>query len=252
MTRESGGLGVGSAPGDRAADRRAIGWLLVAAAGLAGCITWLFLGMRAVLDIGGACAEGGPYVPVQPCPDGVPALMVIGMLGLFGFGGLGLWAGARLGGGWAALPLLAWPGLSLSLGWNFLEYGIAPPADLGADGPEWGWVIPGLMFVAMGAVPLWLAWSVRHEIRSEGSRAVASRFGMPAFSGPEARRSPDVSAGWDPSHRATGSDGRGAASEDVVDRLERLAELRRRGDLTSEEYDAAKRQLLGDDPGSSS
>jgi hypothetical protein len=108
------------------------------------------------------------------------------------------------------------------------------------------------MFVAMGAVPLWLAWSVRHEIRSEGSRAVASRFGMPAFSGPEARRSPDVSAGWDPSHRATGSDGRGAASEDVVDRLERLAELRRRGDLTSEEYDAAKRQLLGDDPGSSS
>jgi hypothetical protein len=178
--------------------------------------------------------------------------MVIGMLGLFGFGGLGLWAGARLGGGWAALPLLAWPGLFLSLGWNFLEYGIAPPADLGADGPAWGWLIPGLMFVAMGAVPLWLAWSVRHEIRSEGSRAVASRFGMPAFSGPEARRSPDVSAGWDPSHRATGSDGRGAASEDVVDRLERLAELRRRGDLTSEEYDAAKRQLLGDDPGSSS
>jgi hypothetical protein len=148
--------------------------------------------------------------------------------------------------------LLAWPGLFLSLGWNFLEYGIAPPADLGADGPEWGWVIPGLMFVAMGAVPLWLAWSVRHEIRSEGSRAVASRFGVPAFSGPETRRPPDVSAGWDPSHRSDRSDTSGSPSENMVDRLERLAELRRRGDLTGEEYDAAKRRLLGGDSGSSS
>ncbi len=43
--------------------------LLVAVAGLTACITLLDLGMRAVMDLGGACADGGPYVSAQPCPD---------------------------------------------------------------------------------------------------------------------------------------------------------------------------------------
>ena len=33
--------------------------VLVAAFGLAACVTLIWLGMRAVMDIGGACAEGG-------------------------------------------------------------------------------------------------------------------------------------------------------------------------------------------------
>lgn len=47
--------------------KRAIGWLLVSAFGLAACVIVMFLSMRAVMDIGGACASGGPYVPAQPC-----------------------------------------------------------------------------------------------------------------------------------------------------------------------------------------
>jgi hypothetical protein len=37
--------------------KRAIGWLLVSAFGLAACVTVIFLSMRAVMDIGGACAS---------------------------------------------------------------------------------------------------------------------------------------------------------------------------------------------------
>jgi hypothetical protein len=223
-----------------ALDVRAVVEVLVAMAGLSTSITVLFLGMRAVMDIGGACAEGGPYVPVQPCPEGVALLMPAGMLGLFGFGALGLHGGSRLGGAWGALVLLAWPALFVSLGWNFLQYGLAPPAELEPDGgPIWGWLIPGVLFVLMGVVPLWIAWRARAELRGEGSPAVARRFGLPAGAPP--RTAPPPSVGWDPSHRPGPTT---ASSEDVVDRLERLAALRRAGDLTPEEYELAKDQLL--------
>jgi hypothetical protein len=239
MTTRSDGSGgtAGSAPSitTEPPDYPAIAWLLVSAAGLAACITFLVLGMRAVMDIGGACASGGPNVSVQPCPDGIAALMTVGTLGLFVFGGLGIWAGARVGGGWAALPFLAWPGLFLSFGWNFLEYGLRPPGD--APGPALGWLFCGAVFVVMGAVPLWIAISARNELRKEGGRAVASRYFpprnriAPAPPGPAGPRD------------LIGED----ADPDLVAKLERLADLRRRGDLTTEEFEAAKRQLLADD-----
>jgi hypothetical protein len=203
------------------APRGAVARLLVSAFGLAACVTVIFLSMRAVMDIGGACASGGPYVPVQSCPAGVPALMTIGMLGLFGFGGLGMWAGTQVGRGWAALPLLAWPALFLSLGWNFLEYGIGPPG--GQSGPEIGWLVCGVVFVAIGGIPLVIAISARHELRTDGAAAVARRYRMSLPPSP----APSRSGGND------------------LDRLERLAGLHRAGDLTDDEFAAAKRRLLG-------
>src|SRR4051794_40100320 len=121
-------------------------------AGLAMCITLVFLGMRSVMDIGGACADGGPYVSVQPCRAGPTGALLIGMFGLFLFGGIAMWFGTRVGGIWAAAPLLAWSGLFLSLGWNFLDYGaVNPPGD---EGIIWGWAFCGVTFVVMGALPL--------------------------------------------------------------------------------------------------
>lgn len=203
------------------ASHGAVARLLVSVFGLAACVTVIFLSMRAVMDIGGACGSGGPYVPVQPCPDGVAALMTIGMLGIFGFGGLGLWAGAQVGRGWAALPLLAWPALFLSLGWNFLEYGIRPPG--GQSGPEIGWLVCGVVFVATGAIPLVIGISARREVRTEGAAAVARRYRM----------------NLPPPPPPSPSD------ENDLGRLERLAELHRAGDLTDDEFAAAKRRLLG-------
>src|SRR5262245_22863252 len=211
---------------------RDVGFVLVATFGLSACITLIWLGMRAVMDIGGACAEGGPFVPVQPCPEGAPAALTLGMLGLFGFGGLGLWAGAQIGGGWAALPLLAWPALFGSLGWNFLEYGFT--AEEG--GIVWGWVIPGVVFVLMAVVPLWFVWSAR-----ESSVPINTRFGLPAARAPAT--DPPPSLAWDPSHRVPAPD---ESDDAAVDRLERLAALRRRGDITNDEYERFKQALLRD------
>ena len=225
--------------------------MCLAAFGLAACITFVWLGMRAVMDIGGACADGGPFVPVQPCPDGVPFLLMTGMFGLFGFGALGIYAGAQVGGDWGALPLLGWPALFLSLGWNFLEYGFTAG---GEEGLVWGWIVPGVIFVLMGAIPLWIVFATRGS-----STPVAARFGMPGAGG--TRSEPRPSLGWDTSHRGPAGTpvrsprpqrdvraavGRPDATADPVDRLERLADLRRRGDITTDEFERFKRALLLD------
>ncbi len=51
----------------------------VGVAGLAACLTLVWLSMRAVMNVGGFCAEGGPYVIETPCPDGVPLLLMMGI-----------------------------------------------------------------------------------------------------------------------------------------------------------------------------
>ena len=54
----------------------------VGVGGIALCITLVFLGMRAVMDVGGACADGGPYVSAQGCPDGLTPALLLGIFGL--------------------------------------------------------------------------------------------------------------------------------------------------------------------------
>ena len=89
---------------------------LVGVAGLAAALTSLWLGMRAVMNIGGACASGGPYEVAVECPPGVNVVMILSIPALFLFGGQMLWKGVRLGGPYAGLVALAWPALFLSLG----------------------------------------------------------------------------------------------------------------------------------------
>jgi hypothetical protein len=117
-----------------------VGLLVACVVVVALTLTWTFLGMRAVMDVGGSCAEGGPYQIAQPCPDGavllsaaIPVMLVSAMLG-------------------SALALLSrapnllvpmWALLFGSLGWNFLEYGFTDA------GPVWGWVVCGVVFEAM-------------------------------------------------------------------------------------------------------
>jgi hypothetical protein len=143
---------------------------LIGVAGLAACIVVIFLGMRAVLDIGGFCAEGGPYEIETHCPDGVPLLMMLGIPGVFLFGGLMVWRGQAIGSPYQGAVFFAWPALFLSLGWNFLEYGFNPP---GGEGLAWGWLICGVVFVAMGGVPLWIV------LRTDGVLRRPKRENLP-------------------------------------------------------------------------
>jgi hypothetical protein len=124
-------------------------WVFLTLAATTCGITMLFLGMRAVMEIGGACAEGGPFVPRQPCPEGIPFLIVGGIWG--GLISCGLYAWQALKYRVPNLLALAWPALFLSLGWNFFEFGLDPP---GQDGLVWGWLICGVLFVLMGGLPL--------------------------------------------------------------------------------------------------
>lgn len=104
-------------------------------------LAWAFLSMRAVMVVGGSCADGGPYVSAQPCPSGagfiglaIPLMLIAAFVGSFAAGTL------------SAPNLLVpmWAGLFGSLGWNFLEYGITTPGGTVA-----GWIICGVVFWLM-------------------------------------------------------------------------------------------------------
>ena len=119
-------------------------------AGVACGLTLVYLSMRAVMDVGGFCAEGGPFDIETHCPQGVPGIMVGGLLGglvlAFVYVGVAVWRGIP------SFAMLLWPALFLSLGWNFLEYAFDPPGAGG--GVVWGWLICGIVFMLMGGLPL--------------------------------------------------------------------------------------------------
>jgi hypothetical protein len=202
-------------------------------------ITLLFLGMRAVMDVGGACADGGPYVSAQPCPDGVGVAMFGGMLGLFGAAGLMLWFGSRLGARYAGLVFLGWPALFLSLGWNFLEYGMKAPDG----GLEWGFLVPGIMFVVMGGGPLVgvllaLRGAASSRLANVSPWAAATVGLRSEAAATEARSEPD------PGPMPTDDE---TQAPDLVGRLERLTALHEQGALDDAEFAAAKRLLLDEE-----
>ena len=121
---------------------------------LALTLTWTFLGMRAVMYVGGSCAEGGPYVIAQPCPEGVwmisvaiPVMLISAMAG--SAFAIGLPAPNLL------LPM--WAVLFGSLGWNFLEFG-AFAGDL-----VWGYIVCGVVFELMALPAVWLLLPTRRE-----------------------------------------------------------------------------------------
>jgi hypothetical protein len=215
----------------------------------------LFLGMRSVMEIGGSCASGGPYVVANTCPKGIWMVPVSIWVGLMGVGVYSVAVMRFPGPRWG---LLAWPALFISLGWNFWEYALDPPGD--ADGPVIGWLICGVVFVVMGGGPLvaglatpagrrHLVWAdVEPEPVRPTVRAVAA-----AASPLQGRRlrhgaAPPASAATPPPPPPTSmgptGDGDGGADE-LTDALERLSRMYRRGDLTAEEFSAAKARLIG-------
>ena len=208
--------------------------VFVTLAGLACGITLLFLGMRAVMDIGGVCAEGGPFVTRQSCPDGVPALMIGGIWGGIIFCALYAWQTIKHG--VPSLLVLAWPALFLSLGWNFLEYGLDPPGI--EDGVVWGWLICALLFFLMGGIPL--IATIPPIRRNFTDDEPPPRFRSVVTEPVRTLRNFTVPTASNRSSEPRDTD------TGLVGELERLARLHRSGDLGDDEYAAAKRRLLED------
>jgi hypothetical protein len=215
------------------------------------CLTVLFLCARAVMDVGGACASGGPYVVAQPCPKGVGWMTPVSiLLGLVGVGWYLAWRSGLSGPAWG---MLAWPALFLSLGWNFWEYGLDPP---GGDGADAGWIVCGVVFVLMGGLPL-LAFrskDIRRAVFWEDAkpetggatalrpmartvvRAATPKFTVHRSSNPNGSPPPPRPPGF----TATGGD----SSTAMVAELQHLAAMHRDGALTDEEFALAKQRIL--------
>lgn len=133
---------------------RRLMWSIALPLGFAFLLTLLFLAMRGVMDLGGMVALGGPYEIAHPAPGywWTFPLSIIGMV-LIIFWNMGMFSMFTIGQVKSSLvALLFWPAIFLSLGWNFLEYGI-----FRSGGLSWGWVVCGVAFVAMGGFPVYLA-----------------------------------------------------------------------------------------------
>jgi hypothetical protein len=196
-------------------------------AGVTCALTMVYLSMRAVMDVGGFCAEGGAFEIKTHCPQGVPGVMIGSLWGGIILAGVYVWQTFR-----NKVPSftgLLWPALFLSLGWNFLDYAFDPPGTDG--GVVWGWLICGILFVLMGGLPLlvMLPATIRAFTR-EADRPRGWPVGMPL------EHMQRVVARVQPVGAASGTA--------MVDELERLAQLYERGALSEEEYVAAKRRLL--------
>ena len=144
--------------------------MAVSWAGFAMSFTLLFLSMRAILAVGGYCAEGGPYVIQTHCPGNsgwlTPLSVYFGLASV----AIGMYFARGLG---ASLMQWAWQILFIGLSVNFLQVGFGSgglePAGLDPTG-----LALGLMFLVMGAVPL-IIW-IRNRINLLALFAGTSRI----------------------------------------------------------------------------
>lgn len=115
-----------------------VSWLLFSTS-----FTLLYLGSSVVMGLGGSCASGGPYEIAVPCPDSVALFVPLSIwTGIIAVA-LGIFLARGFG-----PPLIswAWPVLFIGLGVAFLIASAQPGGIT--------FLFLGLMFVAMGAVPL--------------------------------------------------------------------------------------------------
>jgi len=228
---------------------------LVGIAGVAFSITLLSRSMRSVEKIGGFCASGGPYQIAHTCPKGISGLIPLAIFGGLIF--LGLFAFCTTAGGRSVL-LLSWSALFLTLGWNFIDYGIVNPVG---GGVAYGQLIPGVLFIIMGGVPLvWVVPAMFRALLGESDDSGTTGTGTPWIGatgvGLSTPTGTSTAPAWPmttptvttPTTTTSTSTRVSTASKpggDVAGELEKLASLHKRGELTDTEYEEAKRKAIG-------
>lgn len=135
---------------------------------VAGLIVLVGLAMIPLLDVGGFCAEGGPYVIEQRCPAGVTPVMAIGVPLMLILAFVYIVALPKT---WKPLIILAWPALFVALAAGFL-YGAFGATDTFQ-------VVP--LFLALVMLGLGIGPTLAGQTLGSGSRTYPDRpDGVPA------------------------------------------------------------------------
>jgi hypothetical protein len=133
---------------------------------------YFFLGLyqvaAIVMGLGGSCASGGPYQIEAECPGSVLWFAPGGMFGLFLALGLALFAR----GFGVSLIAWGWPILFIGLGIQFFA-GMTSGQGIAVN------IVCGLLFVVMGAGPVWFVIRSKVVVPTlVGSRSISGdRFG---------------------------------------------------------------------------
>lgn len=100
----------------------------------------------AVINIGGYCAEGGPYVIARHCPDGSALVLSLGipLLFLLGF----LYAMAKPS-SWPSTFGWLWPVLFVGMAVAFFIGAANAPGGIG-----WAAVVTGIVMLVIGIAPI--------------------------------------------------------------------------------------------------
>jgi len=139
----------------------AASWLIFALAFTSFC-----LGLLGVLQVGGTCADGGPYVIAVHCPENTDIYTLGGVYGGLAAVFVALLVARGFG---TRLVVLAWPILFLTLSLPFLISGLP-------------FVIGGILFVIMAVAPLVTEWRTAGPQRTflGITNAAGTRFVEPA------------------------------------------------------------------------
>ncbi len=134
--------------GPRSTGQLVVAWIMIAigTAGAVACLVALYRAMRSLMvESGGFCSSGGPYVIANECDEGTAVMLTIAIpLGLLFMGVRALFTTWVRGPGFGIFPAM---GIMFAvLGYNFVELGFDPPGEASRS---WGWIVSGIVFWAM-------------------------------------------------------------------------------------------------------
>ncbi len=183
-------------------------------------LTVLYESMRAVMSIGGSCGSSGTGLP--SCPGHTAGLLPAAIWGGLIFAALYVWQCVKHH--VPSFVSLLWPALFLSLGWNFVDYGIN-----GGAGSA-GLLIVGVVFGIMGGVPL--VWALPHLWRV---------YALGKIDDDKPWHVTTTGAAVSSLKALTRSK---TPNEDMTDALAKLDDLHKSGGLSDFEYASAKDKVI--------
>jgi hypothetical protein len=205
----------------------------------------------------GTCASGNtPYAIRNPCPPGTGTAILLLMAGIFGaLIGAGLFA-ARGTPSWGKDRPHRVPTFAVLWGIGFTATGaVSLITALGNDslgqGGKLGGLIVGITFLVMGVpVLLYALWSLIESLGSRDERPMATATSLGAGAGTVSTGAFE-GFGTPAPQPATGfgmvvPPARNLGEGNRIAKLQTLAELRKSGALTEQEFEREKARLLGE------